>query len=74
MFVIPRTSLQRGSLYQGSKMDSDTKLTVLLLKMKTRCSDEHSIVNYGNPVSRSYVLVMVEKLYPSFVRCNCIDW
>lgn len=32
-------------------MDSDAKCTILLLKLKSRCSDEQSIVNYGNPVS-----------------------
>ena len=30
---------------------SDAKRTILLLKLKSRFSDEHSIVNYGNPVS-----------------------
>lgn len=55
-------------------MDSDAKRTILLLKMKNRCSDEHSIVNYGNPVSWSYVLAMAEKLYRGFVRCYYIDW
>ena len=55
-------------------MDSDTKRTILLLKMKSRCSDVHSIVNYGNPVSWSYVLAMAEKLYRRFLRCYYIDY
>lgn len=54
-------------------MDSDAKCTILLLKLKSRCSDEHPIVNYGNPVSCSYVLAMAEKLYRGFVRCYYID-
>ena len=50
-------------------MDSDAKRTILLLKMKSRFSDEHSILNYGNPVSWSYVLAMAEKLY----TCRVIE-
>ena len=54
-------------------MDSDAKRTILLLKMKSRFSDEHSIVNYGNPVSWSYVLAMAEKLYRGFLMRYYID-